>query len=113
MDIRMLPLSLIIILVLTLSFELFAQNTITSHVIASGGGNMNNENHAVSGTIGQPFAGASSNDNNFIIHGFLHNSLLVTDLKEDYKSQLKEFRLYQNYYRILSPFCRICYYESV
>ena len=103
MDIRMFPLKLIVILVLTLSFELLAQNKITSHVVASGGGNMNNENHAVSGTIGQPFVGASGNDNNFIMHGFLHNSLIVTDLKENFKIKPKEFRIYQNYPNPFNP----------
>lgn len=103
MCIRMLPLSLMIILVLTLLFTSFAQNKISADIIASGGGKMNSENHNIDGTIGQPFVGASSSNNNFIMSGFWHNSLLVTDVKDDNKIRPKEFKLYQNYPNPFNP----------
>jgi hypothetical protein len=103
MDIILLPLPWKIILILTLSFELFAQNKIAADVIAGGGGNMNSADYSVSGTIGQPFVGTGSSANNFIMHGFWHNSLLLTDINEDYNIKPKEFKLYQNYPNPFNP----------
>ena len=59
----------------------FAQYTIVSSVIGSGGGPMSNGTYSMNGTVGQAVVGPTSGSNMIVDQGFWHSLLLTNDVQ--------------------------------
>lgn len=82
-----------------------AQNQIKTSVIANGGGKSANSSFRLLSTVGQPFIGPSSRENQVVVSGFWSQQVGVVTGVEQVESDgiPQEFRLEQNYPNPFNP----------